>query len=100
MKAIPSKWKNKNDAYLNELQYFFDALDNLEDEELRSIIRYHGLKCNEIVTELAENMFAVYYLLGVKVTQEGYKNEKINHTTPIGNPQKEKKRWGKKLLWG
>ncbi len=100
MKAIPSQWKNKNDAYLTELESFFDALDDLEDEELRSIIRYHGLKCNEIVTELAENMFAVYYQLGVKVTQEAYKNAKTDHTNPVGNPKKEKKRCLKKLLRG
>ncbi len=47
-------WKEKNDDYLQALQKFFDITDNVEDEKLRMEILYKMLKCDEILTKLAE----------------------------------------------
>lgn len=50
-------WKEKNDDYLKALERFFDITDNIEDENLRMDIIYKMLKCDEILTKLAENTF-------------------------------------------
>lgn len=50
-------WKEKNEEYLQALEKFFDLTDNIEDEELRMEILYKMLKCDEILTKLAEKNF-------------------------------------------
>ncbi|MCI8352096.1 MAG: hypothetical protein HFJ58_00460 [Clostridia bacterium] len=50
-------WKEKNDEYLKALERFFDITDNIEDENLRMDIIYKMLKCDEVLTKLAENTF-------------------------------------------
>ena len=52
-----SKWKNKNEQYLYELQKFLDLTDNIENEELRKQIVAQMLKCDKCVTNLAEKIF-------------------------------------------
>ena len=52
-----TKWKNKNNQYLFELQKFLDLADNIEDESLRKLIISQMLKCDKCVTNIAEKMF-------------------------------------------
>lgn len=53
-KFYSKEWKEKNQQYLYELQKFFDIVDNIKDEELRMNIIYQMLKCDEILTKIAE----------------------------------------------
>lgn len=48
------KWKDTNKEYLQALEKFFDATDNIKDENLKMEILYKMLKCDEILTRLAE----------------------------------------------
>jgi len=57
-------WKEKNKNYLRELQNFFDKADNIEDKDLRQIIDGQMLRCDNVLTELAENRFEKCYKLG------------------------------------
>lgn len=57
-------WKEKDKNYLRELQNFFDKADNIEDKNLRQIIIGQMLRCDNVLTELAENRFKKYYKLG------------------------------------
>lgn len=47
-------WKEKNQKYLNQLQKFLDAADSIKDEKLRKHIIGQMLKCDLVLTELAE----------------------------------------------
>lgn len=53
-------WKEKNKRYLNQLQRFLDAADSIEREELRNNIIGQMLKCDMILTELAEREIQKY----------------------------------------
>lgn len=59
-------WKEKNSVYLKELQVFFDRADNIEDEALKKDIINQMLRCDSILTRLAENRFMDFYKLGYK----------------------------------
>lgn len=59
-------WKEKNKKYLKELQTFFDKADNIEDEELRNKIIGQMLRCDEVLTEIAERRFEKFFKLGYK----------------------------------
>ena len=48
------EWKEKNENYLRELQKFLDIADNVSDEKLKLDIIYQMLKCDEILTKIAE----------------------------------------------
>ena len=48
------EWKAKNENYLRELQKFLDIADNVSDEKLKLDIIYQMLKCDEILTKIAE----------------------------------------------
>lgn len=48
------EWKEKNQKYLDQLQKFLDATDSIKDENLRKHIIAQMLKCDLILTELAE----------------------------------------------
>ena len=65
------QWKEKNKEYLKELQNFFDKADNILDIELKRKIIGQMLKCDEVLTKIAESRFEEYYKLG-------YKNAKRN----------------------
>ena len=47
-------WKMKNKEYLLELQRFLDKADNIENEELKNDIIEQMLKCDKILTKIAE----------------------------------------------
>ncbi len=51
------KWKNENKEYLNALQMFLDKAENIKQEELKHEIIIQMLKCDEILTKLAEEKF-------------------------------------------
>lgn len=48
------EWKEKNKAYLKQLQKFLDVVDGIENEELKKNVINQMLKCDLILTELAE----------------------------------------------
>lgn len=48
-------WKEKNKSYLRQLQKFLDATDSIKDEELKNHIIIQMLKCDDILTQIAEN---------------------------------------------
>lgn len=48
------EWKEKNEKYLTNLQKFLDATDSIEDEELQKHIIGQMLKCDLVLTEIAE----------------------------------------------
>ena len=50
------KWKEKNEKYLFELQKFLDLAENINDEKLRFSLISQMLKCDEVLTKLAEDM--------------------------------------------
>lgn len=47
-------WKEKNKSYLNQLQKFLDATDRIKEEELRNHIIAQMLKCDLVLTQIAE----------------------------------------------
>lgn len=49
-------WKDNNVEYLKELQKFFDIVENVKNEDLRMRIIYQMLKCDEVLTNIAENL--------------------------------------------
>lgn len=53
------QWKEQNSEYINALEKFFDLTDNIENENLRMDIIYKMLKCDEILTKLAEKNFGI-----------------------------------------
>lgn len=59
-------WKEKNKKYLKELQSFFDKADNIADEELRNKIIGQMLRCDEVLTEIAESRFEKFFKMGYK----------------------------------
>ena len=52
-----SEWKNKNKQYLFELQKFLDVADNIKDENLKKVIIYQMIKCDQCITNIAEEIF-------------------------------------------
>ena len=56
-------WKEKNNKYLKELQNFFDKAENINDENLKRKIVGQMLKCDEVLTQIAENKFQEFYQL-------------------------------------
>ena len=58
------EWKNKNQEYLYELQKMLDTIDNVKDEELKKRIINQFLKCENLLTENAEDLFYIYYIKG------------------------------------
>lgn len=51
-------WKEKNEKYIIELNKFFDIVDNVENKDLKLRIIYQMLKCDKILTEMAEEKFS------------------------------------------
>ena len=50
------KWKDKNEVYLFELQKFFDIAENIKNEKLRESVIHQMLKCDDVLTKLAEDI--------------------------------------------
>ena len=63
-------WKEENKKYLKELQNFFDKADNIADEELKNKAIGQMLRCDNILTKIAENRFEEFYKLGYKDAKE------------------------------
>jgi len=47
-------WKEKNKGYLRQLQKFLDVADNIEREDLKQSVIAEMLKCDMILTQLAQ----------------------------------------------
>ena len=63
---LNKEWKEKNKKYIKELQNFFDKADNITDTDLKRIIINQMLKCDDILTQIAELRFEEFYKLGYK----------------------------------
>lgn len=48
------KWKSKNKEYMKELQLFLDKAENIENEELKNDIICQMIKCDKILTKIAQ----------------------------------------------
>lgn len=48
------EWKSKNEEYLKELQIFLDIADNIKNEGLKNDIISQMLKCDRIITKIAQ----------------------------------------------
>lgn len=53
-KVYSRDWKEKNQEYLQALEKFLDVVDNINDDSLKIDIIYKMLKCDEILTKIAE----------------------------------------------
>ena len=53
-------WKEKNKKYLNQLQKFLDSTDCIEKEEQRNNIIAQMLKCDQILTQIAQSEIQKY----------------------------------------
>lgn len=60
------EWKENNQEYLKELQNFLDKAENILDTELKRKIIGQMLKCDEVLTKIAESRFEECYKLGYK----------------------------------
>ena len=47
-------WKRESKEYLKELQIFLDKADNIENEDLKNDIILQMLKCDKVLTKIAE----------------------------------------------
>lgn len=54
---ISKRWKDKNENYLKQLECFLDTVDNVKDEDLKIKIIFKMLRCDEILTNIAEEEF-------------------------------------------
>lgn len=73
IKELTNKeWKEKDKEYLRELQNFLDNASNIADENLRKKVIGQMLRCDNILTRMAENRFREIYQLG-------YNNAKKNN---------------------
>lgn len=58
------EWKKQNEIYLTEIQKFLDKADNIENEGLKQDIIHQMLRCDTVLTHMAEEMFAYWYQKG------------------------------------
>ena len=56
-KFYSRQWKETNEKYLYELQKFLDIAENIADEKLKLDVIYQMLKCDEVLTKIAEENF-------------------------------------------
>lgn len=81
-KAPDNSWKEKNKAYLRQLQKFLDVADNIEREDLRKSVINEMLKCDMILTQLAQREIQM-------VLEEKNKNIKKNKCQQKVNQMQE-----------
>ena len=48
------EWKIKNKEYIKEVQIFLDKADNIENKELKEDLIYQMLRCDKLLTKLAQ----------------------------------------------
>lgn len=58
--ATNRDWKEKNSRYLKQLQKFLDSVDAVGEESLKKHIINQMLKCDLVLTELAEKEIEKY----------------------------------------
>ncbi len=58
------EWKERDKEYLKELQNFLDKAENITDETLRNKVVRQMLRCDYVLTKMAENKFQEFYELG------------------------------------
>ena len=71
-------WKEKNKNYLKELQSFLDKAENIKDEKLKKVVIGQMLRCDDILTKIAEERFKDFYKIG-------YRNAKKNNFKKLGH---------------
>lgn len=54
---INKNWKKEDIVYLNEMQKFLDKASNIEPKELREEIITQMMRCDLVLTKLAEKEF-------------------------------------------
>ncbi len=59
-KVFSKEWKEKNKEYIKSLERFLDVTDNISDEKLRLDVIYKMLKCDDILTQIAERYINKY----------------------------------------
>lgn len=67
-------WKEKSKGYLRQLQKFLDVADNIEREDLKQSVIAEMLKCDMILTQLAQKQIE---LASKNVEKEHVKIQKI-----------------------
>ena len=71
MKKIENEnCKASSQKYLKELQAFLDKAENIQNEELKKEIIFQMLKCDNELTNLAEEMFKKYGIQGKEKLEE------------------------------
>ena len=55
------EWKLNNKEYLREIQIFLDKADNIENEKLKEDIVFQMLKCDKVITKLAQDEIEKMY---------------------------------------
>lgn len=71
MKKLENEnWKASSQKYLKELQAFLDKAENIQNEELKKEIIFQMLKCDNELTNLAEEMFKKCYMQGKEKIEE------------------------------
>ncbi len=68
-------WKEKNKGYLRQLQRFLDTADNIKDEDLKSRVINEMLKCDMILTQLAQKQIMLASKLHEENAIKNTKNE-------------------------
>lgn len=68
-------WKEKNKGYLRQLQRFLDTADNIKDEDLKGRVINEMLKCDMILTQLAQKQIMLASKLHEENAIKNTKNE-------------------------
>lgn len=76
MQVMAESWK-QNKEYMRELQRFLDRADNIKEQELKEDIIKQMLKCDNLLTKLAERAFLECYKKGYKDSIKENKMEKL-----------------------
>lgn len=59
-KMYSKEWKEQDKEYIKSLERFLDVADNINDEKLRLDVIYKMLKCDAILTQIAESYINKY----------------------------------------
>lgn len=73
-KICNDNWKKRSQKYLLALECFLDKAQSIKDENLKREIIMQMLKCDKELTDLAEEIFAEKYNIGIKDGQNNNKD--------------------------
>ena len=59
-KMYSKEWKEQDKEYIKSLERYLDVTDNISDEKLRLDVIYKMLKCDAILTQIAESYINKY----------------------------------------